>query len=269
MLDPVHPPQPWLRVAQVVRPQGHRGEVIADLLTDFPERFAGSPSVHLRAPRVEVPARTVTVERYRLHHGRIVLKFGGVDTMNDAETLRAFDVVVPWEDRVALPEDEVYIAELIGCVLFDAAVQKVIGTILDVDRESSNTDLLVVRPERQAPEGEQASEPIGERKGAESDFLIPYVRAYKPTLDLATRTLHMHLPSGLIDIEPEPSAASEHRGRKSGRDKSAKQAIVEDSAGSQLESSPESSPELSAELPAERSTEQSSALRLETSPTEN
>ncbi len=176
-------PQPWLRVARIARPQGHRGEVVADLLTDFPERFAGSPTVLLRAPRALSPSKTVAVERYRLHQGRVVLKLSGCDSMNDAELLRDFEVVVPWEQRMPLSEDEVYVAELAGCVLIDARTETPVGTITDVDRESSNTELLVV-----------------EMNGGR-EVLIPFVRAYLPRLDLEARTLRMHLPEGLTELE--------------------------------------------------------------------
>jgi 16S rRNA processing protein RimM len=182
-------PQAWLRVALIARPQGHRGEVIAELLTDFPERFGGSPTVQLRAPNAENPARGVTVERYRLHQGRVVLKFAGLDTMNDAETLRGFEVVVPWEERVPLAEDEVYVAELVGCRLMDETTGAAVGTIVDVDRESSNMELLVV---------ESAS-------GAE--VLVPFVRAYAPKLDMAARIVRMRLPDGLLDLDVKADVA--------------------------------------------------------------
>lgn len=178
-------PPSWLRVARIARPQGHRGEVVADLLTDFPERFATNPSVHLRAPGISLPSRSAVVERSRLHQGRIVLKLAGCDSMNDAERLRDFDVVVPWEQRTPLSADAVYVAELAGCVLIDTRTGTSIGSILDVDRESSNTELLVV----QTAEGRE--------------LLVPFVRAYLPQLDLVARTLHMHLPEGLIELETQ------------------------------------------------------------------
>ena len=179
----------WLRVARIVRPQGHRGEVMAELLTDFPERFAAQAMVWLRTALGEEAVRTATIERHRLqqtgHRTRIVFKFAGCDSMNDAEALRGMEVVVPWEQRTPLPEDEVYIAELAGCVLTDTRTGQSLGTVTDVDRESSNTALLVV-----------------ERAGG-GELLVPFVRAYAPRWDLAARTVEMELPEGLLELQPE------------------------------------------------------------------
>jgi 16S rRNA processing protein RimM len=182
-------PEQWLRVARIVRPQGHRGEVLAELLTDFPDRFRSSPAVLLRAPGAAEPTRPDTVEQFRLHAGRIVLQLAGCTSMNEAETLRGYEVVVPWKQRTPLPEDEVYIAELEGCTLIDDRTALPIGVITDVDRESSNTALLVV----ETPEG--------------AELLVPFVKAYQPRLDLPARTLRITLPEGLIDAQQTGTAA--------------------------------------------------------------
>ncbi len=183
------PVAPWLRVARIVRPQGHRGEVIAELLTDFPERFKAQAAVSLRAARADAPDVIMTIERFRLHQGRIVFKFVGCETMTDAETLRGLDVVIAWSERMPLASDEVYIAELAGCVLIDARTGERVGRVADVDRESSNTALLVV-----------------ERDGG-GELLVPFVKAYAPRWDLAARTLHMEMPAGLLELaDPENPA---------------------------------------------------------------
>ncbi len=176
------PAQPWLRVAHIVRPQGHRGEVLADLLTDFPERFTLQPKVLLRPPGADTPQRTAQIERWRLHAGRVVLKLTGCDTMNDAEALRSYELVIPWSERTPLAADEVYIAELLGCTLIDGAANAPVGTVIDVDRESGATALLVVET----------------KKG---ELLVPFVQAYDPHWDLAERTLRMTLPEGLLDLD--------------------------------------------------------------------
>ena len=172
-----------------MRPQGHRGEVIADLLTDFPGRFAGRQAVSLRLPGAEAPARSVTIEHFRLHHNRIVFKFTECASMNEAESLRGFEVVIPWEQRTPLPEDEVYIADLAGCVMIDTRTGQTVGTVVDVDRESSNTALLVVQTQDRG------------------ELLVPFVKAYMPRWDLAARSVHMELPAGLLDLlDPQQPA---------------------------------------------------------------
>ena len=182
------PPQRWLRVARIVRPQGHRGEVLAELLTDFPERFKEQPTVWLRAAEDaaedEVPTRTVRVEHSRLHAGRVVLALSGCDSMDAAETLRGTELLVPWEERVALPEGAIYVAELAGSLLINAGAgeEAVIGTIVDVDRYSGAGTLLVV----ELPDGRE--------------LLVPFVHGYAPSWDAEARTLSMTLPEGLLAL---------------------------------------------------------------------
>lgn len=169
-------------MARLVRPQGHRGEIIADLLTDFPERFATQPLVSLRATELAEPSRRVTIEHTRMHGGRIVFAFAECTSMNEAETLRGWEVVVPWEERASLGEDEVYIAELTGCVLTDTATGALVGTVINVDRESSHHPLLVVETDHG------------------DEVLVPFVKAYEPSWNLAAGTLQMRLPAGLVDL---------------------------------------------------------------------
>ncbi len=107
--------------------------------------------------------------------------------MDQAEPLRDHDIVIPWEARSPLAEDEVYIAELVGCVLIDIVSGASVGPVTGVDRESGATELLVVASER-------------------GELLVPFIKAYAPHWDLGARTLHMQLPNGLLDV-PEPARA--------------------------------------------------------------
>ncbi len=179
--DAPESPQPddWVLVAKIVRPQGRHGEVLADLLTDFPERFAERKRLFLLAPKAA--ARPIDLQEHWLHQGRIVLKFAGVDSINDAETLRGLEVAIPKSERAPLEEDAVYISDLVGCVLVDSRTGAQVGKIADVDREASATPLLVV----ESPAGE---------------VLVPFAKAFQPKIDLAARQIEMRLPEGLLDL---------------------------------------------------------------------
>ena len=84
-------PDSWVLLAHIVRPQGRRGEVLADIFTDFPEQFEQRKRLFLRPPGAEA-MRPAKVEAHWLHKGRVVLKFAQVDSIADAETLRGFDL---------------------------------------------------------------------------------------------------------------------------------------------------------------------------------
>src|SRR5690348_12844349 len=86
------PPEDLITVARIARPQGIRGEVVADLLTDFPERFTQLTQVRVEWPNGKVAV--LELEKARLHQRRILLKFKGYDSRNAAESLRDVRVMV-------------------------------------------------------------------------------------------------------------------------------------------------------------------------------
>ena len=94
-------------------PQGRRGEVLADLHTDFPERFEERRELSGLAANGE--RRELLLEEHWFHKGGIVLKFAGVDSISDAEQLAGWEVQIPREQRAELEEGAAYVSELVGC----------------------------------------------------------------------------------------------------------------------------------------------------------
>ena len=184
MTVPGYPEQTgqWIWLARIRRPQGRKGEVFADILTDFPEKFAERRRLWLLAKDATAP-REVELAAYWLHKGGVVLHFSGVDSISAAETLTGLIVAIPLAERAALGEDEVYIADLIGCALVDVAGAGpvMVGEIEDVDRTAGPVALLVVR-------------------GAAGEVLIPFAKSYLRKIDLASKRVEMELPQGLVDV---------------------------------------------------------------------
>jgi 16S rRNA processing protein RimM len=195
----------WVWLAQIRRPQGRKGEVFADILTDFPEKFAERRQLWLlpalasekplrgkgaaSGPPGQRPSeeRPVELIAHWLHKGGIVLHFAGVDSISAAEALTGLAVAIPRADRAVLGEDEAYIGDLIGCALVDVAGSEpvTVGQIEDVDRSAGPVALLVVR-------------------GAHGEILIPFAKGYLRTIDVDARRVEMALPEGLIDLN-EPA----------------------------------------------------------------
>jgi 16S rRNA processing protein RimM len=173
-------PGEWVIVARIVRPQGRHGEALAELLTDFPERFAERKRLFLLSAKAA--AREIELERHWLHQGRIVLKFAGIDSINDVETLRGLEVAIPKTERAPLEDGAVYIADLIGSTLIDSRTTTEIGEIIEVDRESSATPLLVVK------------------NATKQEVLVPFVKAFNPIFDAPEKRLTMELPEGLLEL---------------------------------------------------------------------
>src|SRR6266567_5061545 len=133
----------FLAVARVARPQGRRGEVVAEILTDFPERLEKLARAFLENPAGR--PRMVAIEKAWPHKGRVVFKFSGVDSIDAANSLRGLHVFVRSEDRVALPEHHYYVGELEGCRVLrdlDGELQEV-GVVTAVER-TGGADLLHV-----------------------------------------------------------------------------------------------------------------------------
>lgn len=179
--------QAWVWLARIRRVQGRKGEVLADLLTDFPEKFAERKRVWLlqAAGSPGETAREAGLANHWLHKGSVILHFDGVASIDDAEKLRDLVVAIPRSERVPLGEDEVYVGDLIGCTLIDVTADpaQTIGLIEDVDRDAGPVALLVV-------------------KGAgEEEILVPFAKAYLRRIDLEGRRVEMALPEGLVDVQ--------------------------------------------------------------------
>jgi 16S rRNA processing protein RimM len=181
----------WVWLARIRKAQGRKGEVLAEILTDFPEKFADRKRVWLLtgAGSAKETAREVTLESYFLHKGAhvdVVLHFGGVGSIPEAEALRSLIVAIPRTQRVALGEDEAYIGDLIGCQLIDVTCEPAatIGLIEGVDRDAGPVDLLVVKA-----------------TGKGEEILVPFAKAYLRKIDLEARRVEMALPEGLVEVQ--------------------------------------------------------------------
>ncbi len=180
-------PTSWVLLARIVRPQGRRGEVLAEIFTDFPQLFSERKQIFLRPPSGHQAGamREAEVESQWLHKGRIVLKFSQVDSIHDAESLRGFDVVTPREERIPLEGDAVYVSDLLGAKVIDVSGGGAVeaGEITDIEPEGLGPAMLVIRTE------------------AGQECLIPFVRAYLRRIDLESGRLEMDLPPGLLTMQ--------------------------------------------------------------------
>ena len=186
----------WIVLAHLLRPQGRKGELLAELLTDFPERFEDGCRVFLAAENfrgTDAEARAAEVTAYWLpmgkNQGRVVLKLSGTDSISDAETLAGLDVLVPREERLPLNEDESYISDLVGCTVYDGALA--VGIIEDVQFATTPDGLR--RLEETAPMLVLTS-PNGE------ELLVPFAKDFLVRVDTEAKRVEMVLPVGLLDV---------------------------------------------------------------------
>jgi 16S rRNA processing protein RimM len=205
----------WIVLARILRPQGRKGEVLADLFTDFPGRFVRQPRVWL-APQgftdspsaaststePSPPLQLAEVASHWLpvgkNAGRIVLCFAGIDSIELAGTLAGKEVLVPLAERMTLDSDATYISDLIGCTVYDR--DQPLGTVSSVDFPAT-------------PDGarrlEDAAPLLAITSPNGDEILVPFVRAFLVALDPAAKSIRMALPEGLAELNLQPSRDAE------------------------------------------------------------
>lgn len=164
-------------VGRVARTHGHRGAVIVNPDTDFPEaRFAAGATVWMLREGGAVP---VAIRDAMFHNGRPVLTLEGVETMNDAERLRGAELRVPERELQALPDGAFYIFQLVGCEVRTVGGETV-GPVTAVEGELGSQRLSVASPD--------------------GEVLVPLVTAICVSIDVAGRRIVIDPPAGLLDV---------------------------------------------------------------------
>jgi 16S rRNA processing protein RimM len=179
-------PQAGVTVARVLRPHGRRGEVAAEILTDFPQRLKTLASAWLcgrSSPDRHAVIRSCWLSQSR--GGQAIFHFEGSDSISDAERLVGLEVRIPLSERVKLPESSYYTTDLIGCEVREKNGGP-IGSVCDVQSTGegiAGTPLLVV----ESPAGE---------------LLIPLAQEICVRIDTAARVIEVVLPEGLRELNP-------------------------------------------------------------------
>lgn len=155
-------------IARLIRARGNKGEVSAIALSSRPDRVK----------TVFVNEKPMEIEHTWTHGDQLIFKFRGIDTISDAEKLAGAEVAIPFEQRAALDEDEVYESDLIGCEVVDTTGRS-LGIVTDFE-ETGGTPLLH----------------IGD------DLLIPFAKSICQIIDPEHKRIIVHPPEGLLDLNP-------------------------------------------------------------------
>ncbi len=190
-------PAAFVTLARIVRPRGRKGEVAAEILTDFPERLIELREVWLAGPappggpapaqhRVRVRACWISPSR----GGQAIFHFEGYDSISQAEELVGLEVQVPLEERAPLPAGRYYVSDLVGCEVWerlpsapastDSQPMEQLGTVRDV-QFPGGASLLVVDT-------------------AAGEVLIPMIDQICALVDPPARRIEVVLPPGLRDL---------------------------------------------------------------------
>ena len=135
----------YLEVAEVLRPQGLRGEIKVRPWTDLPETLTALKTVYLQENGQYTP---LSIRSARAREGFVYLQLQGMDSPEAAEALRGAALYAARAELGEMGEDTQYIADLIGCRAVDENGQE-LGTLQDV-LQYGPTDVYVF----QSPQGD-------------------------------------------------------------------------------------------------------------------
>lgn len=162
-------------VGRVLRPHGVRGEVVVEVLSDVPGRLA--PGRRLSASWAGKPARTVTVETYRVHKTGALVRFAGSEDRDQAEELRDALLEVDRSEVPAAPEGTYYWYQLLGCRCWVDGED--LGEVTDLVEDGGGLLLVVSKEGRQVP--------------------IPFVQSFLKEVDVESGRIELDLPEGLLE----------------------------------------------------------------------
>lgn len=163
-------------IAKLAKSRGLRGEMVADVLTDFPERFENLTRVFAVC---DGKVSELEIEKFWFQKNRIVLKFKSFDTIETAETLRGYEICVPETEAVELEADEFFDWQLEGCAV-ETVAGETLGTVKELLRTGA-TEVLVVA-------------------GAEKEYMIPFARAICTGVDVENKRIKVDAPEGLLEF---------------------------------------------------------------------
>ena len=193
----------WVLVARILRPRGNKGEVVAELLTDFPARLSTLRQVYLRKENSEPkPTDLQKFWQDRNHPDMGIFHFAGRSNISEAELLRGYEVLLPFEERVELPAGKYFVTDLIGCTVFELPetssklssppcemeeAPRVLGTVRDVLFPGENV----------------AGTPVLQIETSHGEVLVPLAEDICKGIDVAARRIDVRLPEGLRELGAE------------------------------------------------------------------
>jgi 16S rRNA processing protein RimM len=157
---------------------GIRGEASVEAWSDSPERFTEVGSVTLVSPD-ESETRAIAIESVRIHAGRALVKFSGIDTPEDVQRLQNWTVEIPETEARKLDADEYFLHDLVGLTLIDTEGRER-GRVVEVEETSGGLLLVVDGPKRR--------------------FDVPFASEICTKVDLESKTIAVNLPEGIEDL---------------------------------------------------------------------
>ena len=173
-------PNELIKIGKITGTHGYKGTVKVELLTDFPQRFKNMKTVKISQRNTVVE---MTIEACNSHQGKLLMKFKGIDSIEEADKYRNAFLNVAADEVYPLPEGSYYHFQLIGMKVYDLEVGY-LGELTDILETGAN-DVYVVK-----------SEVYGE-------ILIPAIKEVISEVDLNSLCMQVKLLPGLLEVQPK------------------------------------------------------------------
>ncbi len=161
-------------IGLVSNTHGLKGEIKVRPYTESMKRFEELSKIYIESNNVKTEYE---IEKVRYQKDVILLKLKGIDTIEDAEKLKNHIISIPREEGKTLSENEFFIADLIGCEVYE---NEFIGTVVDVF-STGGSDVYVIKREKQ------------------NDLLLPAIASVIKNIDVKAKRIDVEIPRGLLD----------------------------------------------------------------------
>jgi 16S rRNA processing protein RimM len=193
----------YVTVARIVRARGNKGEVAAELFTDFPERLKTFREVFLSSGQGE--PRRVGLKSFwvdRNHPGFAIFHFEGIASIGEAEKLRGLEVQIPIGERVTLPTGSYFVSDLIGCSVFEISPAEPVVASSSCSLAEAPALLGKVR-DVYFPGEAQPGTPLLALDATSGEWLIPLAEDICKGVDIGGRRIEVVLPEGFRELNDE------------------------------------------------------------------
>jgi len=168
--------QKYFEVGQIVNTFGVKGFVKVNPFTDDITRFEDLKKVYIYKKE---NIKEIEIEEVKYHKNMVLLKFKGIDDMNEAEKLKNSYLKIHRKDAIPLPEGTYFIVDLIGLNVYTDN-EVLLGKVDDIYNNGS-TDIYVVKNE------------LGKQ------ILLPAIDDVLKDINLEQGKITVHLLKGLVD----------------------------------------------------------------------
>ena len=166
----------YIKIGRITRYQGNKGEVRVKPTTDVPERFFDLDFIYLKR---RDDFKELEIEYIRFHKQFVIIKFTAVNSIDEAEKLKNYQVLIDESEKYLLPENNFYVSDLIDCEVY-LEDGDYLGKLIEVV-DTSGTDVFLIQ-------------------GDEKEYMVPASQEMITEIDLEKKKIIVDPIPGILDL---------------------------------------------------------------------